>query len=119
MEIKTKRIYDDPEAGDGFRVLVDRLWPRGMTKEAAAIDLWCKEVAPSSTLRKEFAHMPERFDAFRRAYTEELRANAAAMDDLLKTAQASRRKSLTLLYGARDPACNHAIVLGEALRGRC
>ncbi|GJM19033.1 MAG: hypothetical protein DHS20C14_12460 [Phycisphaeraceae bacterium] len=118
MKIQIKRVYEDRARTDGFRALVDRLWPRGMTREAAELDMWAKGVAPSSELRKEFAHMPERFADFRKAYTKELRANADAMEELLEAARKSRKKTLTLLYAAKDPACNHAIVLAGELKRR-
>ncbi len=116
MKYAIKRIYDDPARGDGYRALVDRLWPRGITKDAAEIDVWAKDLAPSSELRKEFAHMPERFADFRRAYRQELRTNEDAVEDFLADARSSRKKTVTLLYAAKDPACNHALVLAEHLR---
>jgi uncharacterized protein YeaO (DUF488 family) len=111
--IAIKRVYDPPAAGDGFRVLVDRLWPRGMTKEAAALDLWAKDLAPSPDLRKEFNHQPERFAAFTHHYLGELARNPAV------TAFRSelKRSKVTLLYGAHDRANNHAVVLADFLRG--
>jgi uncharacterized protein YeaO (DUF488 family) len=108
-----KRIYDEPADDDGCRVLVDRLWPRGVSRERAALDLWLKEVAPSPPLRKEFAHMNERFEAFSRKYQQELDSNPA-VDTLLELAASHRR--VTLLYGARDPEVNHARVLLEFMR---
>ncbi|WP_115788696.1 DUF488 domain-containing protein [Arthrobacter silvisoli] len=108
----TKRIYDDASDDDGCRVLVDRLWPRGVSKERAGLDLWLKEIAPSPPLRTEFAHMQERFADFRRAYLAELEQNPA-VDTLLDLAGKHRR--VTLLYAARDPEVNHARVLVEYL----
>jgi uncharacterized protein YeaO (DUF488 family) len=110
--IAVKRVYDMPEADDGFRVLVDRLWPRGMTKEAAALNLWAKELAPSAELRKEFNHRPERFAEFTRHYLRELAGNpaVAAFRPWLRHAR------VTLLYGAHDRQNNHAVVLAEFLR---
>lgn len=118
MRIQTKRIYEGKARGDGYRALVDRLWPRGVSKEAAELDAWAKDVAPSPELRKAFARMPERFAEFRKAYTAELRANAGAMDGLLAAARASGKKTLTLLYASRDPDRNHALVLADALQAR-
>ncbi len=117
MRILIKRVYDDRSGSDGYRALVDRLWPRGMTRDAAELDVWAKEIAPSSELRRSFAHMPDRFAAFRRAYLDELRANAPAVRSFLEQARESGESALTLLYAAKDPACNHAIVLAEHLEG--
>lgn len=110
-----KRIFEPPADGDGFRVLVDRLWPRGMAKEDAAVDLWLKDVAPSTQLRKEFNHRPERFAGFSERYRLELDANPA-VEALLKLAAEHPRT--TLLYAARNTEANHALVLLEYLRGR-
>ncbi|MET4095164.1 DUF488 family protein [Arthrobacter sp. UYCu712] len=108
-----KRVYDAPADDDGYRVLVDRLWPRGVTKERAQLGLWLKEVAPSPPLRTEFAHMQERFAGFRAAYEAELETNPAVqtLRDL-----ASEHGPVTLLFGARDPETNHARVLLEFLQ---
>jgi uncharacterized protein YeaO (DUF488 family) len=108
-----KRIYDEPSDDDGCRVLVDRLWPRGVSKERAELDLWLKEVAPSPPLRKEFGHMKERFADFSARYRQELDGNPA-VGTLLELAAAHPR--VTLLYGARDPEVNHAQVLLEFIR---
>ncbi|RAM35517.1 DUF488 domain-containing protein [Arthrobacter globiformis] len=110
-----KRIYEEPAADDGCRVLVDRLWPRGVSKERAQLELWLKEVAPSPPLRQEFAHMQERFEDFRAQYEDELAGNPA-VDQLLELA--ARHGKLTLLYAARDPEVNHARVLLEFLAAR-
>lgn len=112
--IKIKRVYEAPDKSDGQRILVDRLWPRGMTKEKAALDLWLKDIAPSTELRKWFGHDPEKWEGFRRKYTEELRHNpaaAATLRDVLK------KGPVTLLYGARDEAHNEAAVLKQWLEG--
>ncbi|QHK19359.1 DUF488 family protein [Pseudarthrobacter psychrotolerans] len=106
----TKRIYDAPADDDGCRVLVDRLWPRGVSKVDARLDLWLKDVAPSAPLRQEFGHMKERFEDFRLKYRQELENNPAVAT-LLDLAAANSR--VTLLYGARDPDVNHARVLLE------
>ncbi|HEY5053187.1 MAG TPA: DUF488 domain-containing protein [Solirubrobacterales bacterium] len=108
-----KRIYAAPEGADGLRVLVDRLWPRGVSKEAAALDLWMKEIAPTPELRTWFGHEPERFEEFSDRYRAELEASPA-LDRLLEMARES--ESLTLLYAARDPDCNHAAVLRDFAR---
>ena len=113
--VKIKRIYDSPDNADGYRVLVDRLWPRGMSKEMAAIDLWLKEVAPSPELRTWFGHRPERFDEFNRRYLSELADNPAA-DQLVQLAQ--EHTVITLLFAAKDVANNDAVVLRSFLEKR-
>jgi len=113
--IRIHRIHDGPAPGGGMRVLVDRLWPRGITKERAGAQLWLKEVAPSTALRKWFGHDPARWDEFRRRYRAELDDNADAVERLLEIA---RRAPLTLLYSARDEDHNQAVVLAGYLRER-
>ena len=108
---RLKRVYEAPAAADGMRVLVDRLWPRGLSREKAQVDLWLKEVAPSDALRHEFHDHQDRFDAFRKAYAAELRGNPA-LEELRKLA---RKRRVTLLYGFRDPQHNQAVVLKELL----
>ncbi|MCU1530784.1 MAG: hypothetical protein JWO49_355 [Arthrobacter sp.] len=108
-----KRVYDEAADDDGCRVLVDRLWPRGVSKERAQLQLWLKEVAPSPPLRKEFAHMQERFPDFRAAYEAELEGNPA-VGTLLDLA--AEHGKVTLLFGAKDLETNHARVLMEFLR---
>jgi uncharacterized protein YeaO (DUF488 family) len=110
-----KRIYEPPADDDGCRVLVDRLWPRGMPKESAAVDLWLKDVAPSTELRKEFNHRSERFADFSERYRLELDSNPA-VEALLELAGENPR--ITLLYAARNTEANHARVLLDYLRGR-
>ena len=112
---RVKRIYEPPADDDGFRVLVDRLWPRGMPKEGAAVDLWLKDVAPSTELRKEFNHRPEQFAGFSERYRLELDTNTA-VETLLELARAHPR--ITLLYAARNTEANNAHVLLDYLRGR-
>lgn len=108
-----KRIYDEPADDDGCRVLVDRLWPRGVSKERAHLALWLKEIAPSAPLRTEFAHMQERFADFRDAYEAELESNPAV--GTLRELAAAHGK-VSLLFGAKDPQTNHARVLQEFLQ---
>lgn len=108
---RVRRVYDDPAPDDGFRVLVDRLWPRGVSKERAALDLWLKEVAPSTALREWFHHDDAPFDAFRARYETELDANPA-VDELRRLA--TTHPVITLLVGARGEH-NHAVVLEEYL----
>jgi uncharacterized protein YeaO (DUF488 family) len=113
--IRIKRTYEPPARGDGWRVLVERLWPRGMKKEALAADAWLKEVAPSTELRKWFEHRVERWDEFRRRYREELKAHPDAWQPI---ADAARRGVVTLLYSAHDTLHNGAIVLRDYLTAR-
>jgi len=113
MTIAIKRVYDPPGPSDGFRVLVDRLWPRGLTKEKAALDLWAKDIAPSTELREEFNHQPEKFAEFKKHYRLELSKNPA----LAAFCKELKRPKVTLLFGARDAKINHAAVLAEYLRG--
>lgn len=114
MDIALKRAYDPPAADDGLRVLVDRLWPRGLPKSKAALDRWMKEVAPSTALRQWFGHEPARWAEFGARYRAELAGNPA-VDELRGLARAGR---LSLVYAARDPDCNHARVLRDVLLGR-
>lgn len=123
MDVRIKRVYEPAEPDDGFRVLVDRLWPRGVSKERAELDLWDKEVAPSPALRRAWhaapdAHDPERFAAFAADYRHELARGAAAEALERLAGLASEHSPLTLLYGARDPEANHAVVLRDALLAR-
>lgn len=113
--LQIKRAYQAPEAGDGQRVLVDRIWPRGVSKDEARIDAWLKDVAPSTALRKWFGHRPERWEGFRERYLEELKANPAV--ETLRQIMAGG--PTTLVYRAKDEAHNQAVVLAEFLgRGR-
>jgi uncharacterized protein YeaO (DUF488 family) len=109
--VRIKRIYDEPEAADGWRVLVDRLWPRGVSKEEAALDDWLKDIAPSTELREWFGHDPEKFAEFRAKYEHEL-ANNPVVETIL---QHAKKQTVTLLYGAKDPKVNHAVVLQNYL----
>lgn len=112
MALQLKRVYDDPDDTDGFRVLVDRLWPRGVTKERAAVDLWLKDVAPSPELRTEWHHTQDRFDEFADRYRAELAQNPATAEvrELIAT-----HPTVTLLYGSKDREANHALVLKDFL----
>lgn len=112
--IKAKRIYDGFEKGDGFRVLVDRLWPRGISKEEAKIDLWLKEIAPSTALRKWFNHQPQKWADFQQRYKNELGKNQEAVAALQKII--TEHKLVTLLYAAKDTDHNNAVVLLEYLK---
>ena len=113
--IQLKRVYEKPSRRDGLRILVDRLWPRGLTKARAAVDLWLKDVAPSTELRKWFGHDPAKWKQFQVRYRKELRENKDALD-LLK--EKSKKSTVTLVYGARDEEHNEALVLKKLLEGR-
>ena len=110
--LRLKRVYLPPEAADGTRVLVERLWPRGLTKQAAALDHWLKDVSPSPDLRKWFGHRPERWPEFRERYREELAASEAALQELRALWAAG---PVTLVYAARDEKRNSALILKDYL----
>lgn len=110
--VKIKRIYDGPAPGDGRRVLIDRLWPRGISKDEAGIDEWLKEIAPSDELRKWFGHDPARWEEFRRRYREELEAHGELLERLRSEA---RKGTVTLLFAAKDAEHNNVVVLQEML----
>lgn len=112
MPIHLKRAYEDPTPSDGFRILVDRLWPRGVRKEAARIDLWLKDIAPSSELRKWFGHDPARWDEFRRRYFQELDGKPELVGQLRERL---RQGNATLVYAAKDEEHNDAVALQEYL----
>ena len=112
--VKLKRAYEEPAASDGKRVLIDRLWPRGVRKEDAALDLWLKELGPSTQLRKWFGHDPARWDEFQQRYAEELAQKPELMAQLRGFA---RDGVLTLVYSARDEQHNDAVVLRQLLTG--
>ena len=113
--IRLKRVYEPPSRTDGVRILVDRLWPRGLTKERAAVTLWLKDVAPSTELRKWFGHAPARWKQFQARYRKELRGKKDAVE-LLK--RKSHAHTVTLVYAARDEQHNEALVLKRVLEGR-
>jgi uncharacterized protein YeaO (DUF488 family) len=110
-----KRVYEKPLSADGARILVDRIWPRGVSKKKAALDEWFKDIAPSPRLRKWFGHIPARFKEFRRRYRAELKSNKVSVAHLKALAKKGR---VTLLYAAHDEEHNHARVLAEYLNGR-
>jgi uncharacterized protein YeaO (DUF488 family) len=113
MDVRLKRAYEPASAEDGYRVLIDRLWPRGVSRKQAELDEWEKELAPSSKLREWFGHQPGRFAEFRRRYIVELRANRSRLKELRRRA---RIGTLTLVYSAHDSEHNDAVVLAEVLR---
>lgn len=110
MSVRIKRIYEPADKQDGKRILVDRLWPHGLSKDDAHIDVWLKDVAPSTDLRRWFGHDPKKWDEFRRRYGDELKTNAKVVDELREQIGQS---TATLLYGAKDSEHNHAIVLRD------
>jgi uncharacterized protein YeaO (DUF488 family) len=114
--IKIKRIYEKPAKEDGWRVLVDRLWPRGMKKEAAHLDAWMKDVAPSDALRKWFGHETKKWGNFQRRYRSELSKKKELVAELKK--MANEHGTLTLLFGAKDEEHNEAVVLANALNAK-
>ena len=115
MLIQIKRIYDPADSTDGFRVLVDRLWPRGLRKQDAAVDAWAKELAPSTKLRKWFGHAEARFAEFANGYRAELEGRSEQLDELIES---SKGRTITLLYSAKNEKLNQAVVLKECLKRR-
>jgi uncharacterized protein YeaO (DUF488 family) len=115
MSIKIKRVYAEPESSDGTRILVDRLWPRGLTKEKAKVDLWLKEIAPSSELRKWFAHDPRKWPEFQSRYMDELKSHG---DELQLVKEKSAHGPVSLLFAARDEQHNEAVLLEKLLKSR-
>ncbi len=110
MKIKIKRVYEKPDKKDGKRILVDRLWPRGLTKRKASVDLWLKDIAPTTELRKWFSHDPDKWKEFRKRYHQELKKNKEQVS-LLK--EQVKKGVVTLVYGAKDEVHNEALVLKE------
>ena len=113
LDVRAQRIYDPPEDTDGYRVLIDHIWPRGVSREHAKLDEWAKELAPSNELRKWFDHDPARFAEFRARYRDELAAQSERLGDLRRQAASG---PLTILYAARDQEHNNAVVVCELLR---
>jgi uncharacterized protein YeaO (DUF488 family) len=111
--IKLKRIYEEPTKNDGFRILVDRLWPRGVSKKRAKLNLWLKDIAPTGSLRKWFAHDPKKWTLFQKKYMDELQANKESIEQIKKLIKI--RKNITLLYAAKDQEHNEAIVIKDFL----
>lgn len=110
MKIRIKRVYEQPDKHDGRRILVDSLWPRGLTKEKASVDLWLKDIAPSTALRTWFSHDPDKWEAFKERYLAELKSNSEQIR-LLK--QELDKDDVTLVYGAKDKEHNEAVVIQE------
>ena len=113
LKVEIKRVYEDPGRADGTRILVDRLWPRGLSKERARVDLWLKDIAPSTELRKWFSHDPSKWTEFQARYRQELKSDADLLDVLKKKAA---KGPITLLYGAKDEVHNEAVVLQSLLQ---
>jgi uncharacterized protein YeaO (DUF488 family) len=113
LRVQAKRAYDPPEPGDGRRVLIDHVWPRGVKRDALRLDDWERELAPSDALRKWFDHVPDRFNEFRTRYRDELAEHPDKLDELRGHARAG---GLTIVYAARDREHNNAVVLAELLR---
>lgn len=112
MKVKIKRVYESPQDQDGQRILIDRLWPRGLTKEKARIDLWLKDVAPSTELRKWFNHEPEKWPEFQKRYSKELSNNQTTINELLLKI---KKSNVTLVYSAKDELHNDAVLLKSYL----
>jgi uncharacterized protein YeaO (DUF488 family) len=112
MKINIKRAYDSPARGDGVRILVDRLWPRGIAKEKLKLDLWLKDIAPSDTLRRWFSHDPDRWDEFKAHYFDELDANKEAVERIIREAE---KRPVTLLFSSKEQELNNAVALKEYL----
>jgi len=113
--VRLKRAYENPSAEDGMRILIDRLWPRGVAKANAAIDLWAKDISPSTALRRWFGHDPARWEEFRRRYSEEIHRHGNRLDELRALAENGR---ITLVFAAHDETHNDAVVLRDILLGR-
>ena len=113
IDVRIKRAYDAAERGDGYRVLIDHVWPRGVSRERAKLDEWARELAPSDELRKWFDHVPERFAKFRSRYRGELKGQRERVEDLRRRA---RKGPVTIIYAARDREHNNAVVLADVIR---
>ncbi|GAB6946358.1 DUF488 domain-containing protein [Vulcanisaeta sp. JCM 16161] len=116
IKVRVKRVYDQPDPGDGIRVLVDRLWPRGLSREKAKIDVWLRDLAPSDELRRWFNHDPAKWNEFRLRYWSELDKNISGLNALLSIIRGNG--NVTILYAARDRLHNNAVALAEYLRAR-
>jgi uncharacterized protein YeaO (DUF488 family) len=113
MNVKIKRVYEAPEKEDGMRILVDRLWPRGLTKEKAKVDLWLKDIAPSTVLRKWFGHDPQKWEEFKKRYLNELKENKEPVSILREQI---KQGMTTLVYGAKDEVQNEALIILNKVR---
>jgi uncharacterized protein YeaO (DUF488 family) len=113
LDVRIKRIYEPADRGDGYRILIDHVWPRGVSRERAKLDEWARELAPSDELRRWFDHVPERFDEFRARYRDELQAQRERLGELRRRARAG---PVTIVYAAHDQDHNNAVVLAELVR---
>jgi uncharacterized protein YeaO (DUF488 family) len=113
IDVRVKRIYDEPDPGDGYRVLIDHVWPRGVSRDRARLDEWARELAPSDELRRWFGHEPAKFEEFRRRYVEELEAESGRVEELRRRARSGR---VTIVFGARDVEHSNGPVLAALLR---
>jgi len=115
MKVAIKRVYEEPKESDGTRILVDRLWPRGLTKQRARVDIWLKEIAPSNELRKWFAHDAKKWNEFQARYKDELKSNS---EPLAVLKQEARKGPVSLLFGAKDVQHNEAVVLQKLINSK-
>lgn len=115
MNIERKRVYEQPLPDDGLRILIDRLWPRGVSRQEASVDIWMKEIAPSPELRKWFCHQPEKFAEFQSLYMKELDTDPVKLELAGQIRKSAETGKVTLIYAAKDPQYNHAKVLNEWL----
>ena len=117
-KLKMKRVYEEADSSDGYRILVDRIWPRGVKKEDAQIDEWCKEITPTTEARKAFGHDPEKFEAFKKRYLQELNQNVETPDFIQKVQQELNDQPVTLVYAAKDETYNHVVILKEYIKNK-
>ncbi|WP_034536655.1 DUF488 domain-containing protein [Carnobacterium inhibens] len=115
-QLNMKRVYEKPEKEDGYRILVDRIWPRGVSKDKAAINEWAKEITPSSTIRKEFDHQPQKFEWFKQAYWTELTDNPRLESFLIHVFEQLEQTPVTFVYAAKDEEFNHVVVLMDYIK---
>lgn len=115
-QLNMKRVYEKPEKEDGYRILVDRIWPRGVSKDKAAINEWAKEITPTSTIRKEFDHQPQKFEWFKQAYWTELTDNPRLEPFLIHVFEQSEQTPVTFVYAAKDEEFNHVVVLMDYIK---
>ncbi|AGY81702.1 DUF488 domain-containing protein [Carnobacterium inhibens] len=115
-QLNMKRVYEKPEKEDGYRILVDRIWPRGVSKDKAAINEWAKEITPTSTIRKEFDHQPQKFEWFKQAYWTELTDNPRLEPFLIHVFEQLEQTPVTFVYAAKDEEFNHVVVLMDYIK---
>ncbi|MEK4948105.1 DUF488 domain-containing protein [Carnobacterium sp. FSL W8-0810] len=115
-QLNMKRVYEKPEKEDGYRILVDRIWPRGVSKDKAAINEWAKEITPTSTIRKEFDHQPQKFEWFKQAYWTELTDNPRLESFLIHVFEQLEQTPVTFVYAAKDEEFNHVVVLMDHIK---